>query len=309
MSKVVASEYLQEEYLQALRAGHDVVSDPELYADRPRLLDELRDAEAILIRNRTRVDSELIAAAPRMRVVGRLGVGLDNIDMEACAGAGIRVIPAVGGNAASVAEYVIGAMLLLVRGIFGMTGSMVAGEWPRQGHAFGHEVAGRTLGLVGYGSIARQVGRRAAALEMRVIAFDPYLEADDPVWGSVDSVDLDTLLAEADVVSLHVPLSEGTRGLIGPSALQIMKPGAILINTSRGGVVDEAALAVALRQERLGGAAVDVFASEPLGPEAAATFAGVPNLLLTPHIAGNTHEAVDRVARMIVDAVLAELGS
>jgi (S)-sulfolactate dehydrogenase len=285
-----------------------VVSDPELYADRPRLLDELRDAEAILIRNRTRVDSELIAAAPRMRVVGRLGVGLDNIDMEACAGAGIRVIPAVGGNAASVAEYVIGAMLLLVRGIFGMTGSMVAGEWPRQGHAFGHEVAGRTLGLVGYGSIARQVGRRAAALEMRVIAFDPYLEADDPVWGSVDSVDLDTLLAEADVVSLHVPLSEGTRGLIGPSALQIMKPGAILINTSRGGVVDEAALAVALRQERLGGAAVDVFASEPLGPEAAATFAGVPNLLLTPHIAGNTHEAVDRVARMIVDAVLAELG-
>jgi (S)-sulfolactate dehydrogenase len=307
LSRILVSEYLPDEHLDRLRARHEVSYDPDLGTDRPRLLAEVADAEALFTRNRTLVDEELIGAAGRLRVVGRLGVGLDNIDMERCRAAGIDVISAQGANAVSVAEYVIGAMFVLIRGVYGMTASMLAGEWPRQGHAFGRELTGQTLGLIGFGAIAREVATRAAGLGMVVVAHDPFLQEHDPAWAAVTRAELDELLATSDVVSLHVPLDEGTRGLVDSDALTQMKPTAILVNTSRGGVVDETALAEALRQGRLGGAALDVFATEPLGPEAAAVFAGTPNLLLTPHVAGNAREAVDRVATLIVDAVLARL--
>ena len=304
MSKILVAEYLPDEHLELLRTGHDVVYDPDLCTDRSRLLDELAGVEALFTRNRTRVDGELIAAAPDLRVIGRLGVGLDNIDMNECERAGVQVIHAAGENAVSVAEYVIGAMLVVVRGVYGMTPSMIAGEWPRQGHAFGHELLGKTMGLVGYGSIARHVALRAAGLGMEIIAHDPFVVEDDPAWGSVTSVDLETVLASSDVISLHLPLDEGTRNLFDANALRHMKPTAVLINTSRGGIVDETALAEALLEGRLGGAALDVFAAEPLGPEPAAVFATVPNLLMTPHVAGNTRESVDRVARAIVEKVM-----
>jgi (S)-sulfolactate dehydrogenase len=307
MSRILVSEYLPDEHLDLLRTRHEVVYDPDLCTDRNRLLDQMAGIEAIFIRNRTRIDSELIAADPDLRVVGRLGVGLDNIDMSFCEQAGVRVISAIGANAVSVAEYVIGAMLVLTRGVFGMSPSMVAGEWPRQGHAFGFELMGKTIGLLGFGSIAREVATRAAALGMEVIAHDPFLANDDPAWRTVRSVDMETLLASADVISLHVPLTDETRDLIDAGVLGRMRPTAVLINTSRGGIVDETALAEALLEGRLGGAALDVFAAEPLGPEPAAVFAGIPNLLLTPHVAGNTRESVDRVARMIVEKVLEEL--
>jgi len=308
MTKVVVSEYLPDVYLDLLRSRHDVVYDPDLHGDRPRLLAEMADAEAVFIRNRTRVDDELVGAAPGMRVVGRLGVGLDNIDLEVCDRAAVTVIPAIGANAVSVAEYVIGAMLILIRGVYGMTPSMIAGEWPRQGHAFGHELSGKTLGLIGLGSIARQVATRAIGLGMVIVAHDPLLPDDDPAWETVGRRDLATLFTDSDVISVHVPLNDQTRNLVDGAALERMKPSAILINTSRGGTVDEAALASALRRGKIGGAALDVFESEPLGPQPAATFAGLPNLILTPHVAGNTHESVDRVARMIVEAVINELG-
>ncbi len=307
MSKLVVSEYLPDEFLDVLRQGHEVVYDADMYSDRPRLLEEVTDATAILIRNRTRIDEELIAASRSMRVVGRLGVGLDNIDMDACARAGLKVIPAVGANAVSVAEYVLGAMLVLTRGVFGMTQSMVAGDWPRQGHAFGHEVMGKVLGLVGFGAIAREVAARAASFGIRIVAHDPFIHESDPVWQTATPLSFEELLRVADVVSLHAPLDAGTRNLIDARALARMKPSAVLINTSRGGMVDEGAVADALRSGALAGAALDVFASEPLGPEPASTFADVPNLLLTPHVAGNTHESVDRVAKMIVEAVIEAL--
>jgi len=304
MRRIVVAEFLPDEHLERLRATFDVVYDPDLYADRARLYQMVTGAEAIFTRNRTRVDAELLAAADQLQVVGRLGVGLDNIDLEACSQAGVVVIPALGGNAVSVAEYVVGAMLTLVRGVFAMTGSMVAGEWPRQGHAFGRELQGMTLGLVGYGSIARQVAARARGFEMRIVAHDPFIPPDDPAWRAAERLDLDELLAVADVVSLHTPLTGETVNLIDASALEKMRSNAILINTSRGGTVDEVALAVALRDGVIGGAALDVFAAEPLRSGPAAKFAGLQNLILTPHLAGNTHESVDRVAHMIVDAVL-----
>ncbi|MGH8872946.1 MAG: hydroxyacid dehydrogenase [Acidimicrobiia bacterium] len=309
MKKVVVAEYLPDQHLALLHSRYDVLYDPDLYGDRDRLLDELADAEAIFIRNRTRIDDELIGAARGLRVVGRLGVGLDNIDMEGCDRAGVRVISAIGGNAVSVAEYVMGAMLVLARGVFGMSPSMVAGEWPRQGHAFGRELMGKTLGLIGLGSIAREVAKRAAAFGMQIVAHDPLLSEADPVWETVGRADLKTVLSEADVVTVHVPLNDGTRHLIDADALRAMKPTTILINTSRGGTVDETALATALRNGVIAGAALDVFATEPLGPGPASIFAGIPNLILTPHVAGNTAESVDRVAGTIVEAVIDMLES
>ena len=307
MSNVLVSEYLPDDYLELLRTLHHVEYDPDLCTDRSRLLDQMSGVEALFTRNRTRVDHELLASGRDLRVVGRLGVGLDNIDMNGCYQAGVQVISATGENSVSVAEYVIGAMLVVVRGVYGMTQSMIAGEWPRQGHAFGHELMGKTLGLVGYGSIARRVATRAAGLGMEIIACDPFVPDDDPAWGPVRRVDFESLLAKADVVSVHVPLSDDTRNVIDAPALGRMKPTAVLINTSRGGIVDETALAEALLAGKLGGAALDVFASEPLGPEPAAEFATVPNLLLTPHVAGNTRESVDRVARTIVAKVMTAL--
>lgn len=307
MAKIVIPEYLPDEFQEQLADGYEVIYDPDLYADRPRLLAEVADAVAIVIRNRTQVNPEFLAAAHDLRVIGRLGAGLDNLDMAACATAHALVIPAYGGNAVSVAEYVMGAMLALTRDIFSLTDGMVAGTWPRQGYALGEEIMGKTLGVIGYGAIGSRVGLRAEPMEMRVLANDPYIADDDHRWETAESAGFEQLLEEADFVTVHTPLNDETHNLIDAAALELMKPSAFLINTSRGGTVDEAALARALRTGGIAGAALDVFTEEPLGPKAAATFAGLDNIILTPHIAGNTAQSIDRVAQMTVDAVLAEL--
>ncbi len=290
MADVVITEFMDEASVADLAGDFDVLHDTTLVDDRDRLLAAVGEARGLIVRNRTRVDAALLAAAPRLVAVGRLGVGLDNIDLEACAARSVTVHPATGANAAAVAEYVIGAVLALVRGVCRATERVAAGEWPRTELA-GGEIAGRRLGLVGFGGIARVVAEKAAALGMVVAAYDPFIPAGDPVWDTVvRHGSLDALLAEADAVSLHVPLVADTRNLIGGARLATMRRGAVLINTSRGGIVDEDAVVAALHGGRLGGAALDVFASEPVGAEAGARFVGVPNLILTPHIAGITEE-------------------
>ncbi len=261
---------------------------------------------ALIVRNRTQVRGALLDAAPELTCVGRLGVGLDNIDLAACEGRGVAVYPATGANNLSVAEYAIGTAMALLRGAYAANEEMIAGDWPRQSCA-GRELSGKVLGLVGFGAIARDTAARARALGMEVAAFDPFVPADDPVWRTAGRLDLDALLATADVVSLHVPLTDGTRHLIDAPRIAAMKPGAILINAARGGVVDEAAVAAALRAGHLGGAALDVFETEPLTAGAATIFAGVPNLILTPHIAGVTVESNTRVSELVADRVLAHL--
>ena len=252
------------------------------------------------------VDAALLERAPKLKAVGRLGVGLDNIDTEACKARGIAVYPATGANDVAVVEWVIASMLVLLRGAFAASGSVIAGEWPRT-KLMGREAMDKQLGLVGFGSIGRKVGAVAAALGMSVCAFDPHIAADDAAWsqawGKVMPCDLKTLLRDSDVVSLHVPLTDATRNLIDAGTIAGMKRGAILINAARGGVVDEAALADALRAGQLGGAALDVFAQEPLTKELGQVFAGCPNLLLTPHIAGVTVEANTRVSRMVAERI------
>ncbi|WP_193371603.1 hydroxyacid dehydrogenase [Pelagibius marinus] len=307
MPDIVISEFMDEAAVEELRGSFDLLYDPGL-VDRPDdLKAALAGARALIVRNRTRVTDDVLAAGPGLVCVGRLGVGLDNIDLKACEARGVKVFPATGANDQAVAEYVVAAALLLLRGAYHAGGEMLAGAWPRQA-LMGREVAGKILGLVGFGGIARQVAARARPLGVTLAAVDPFVAPDDPAWnGVVRHETLESLLPEADVVSLHVPLTEGTRGLIGAAALKRMRPGAVLINTARGGVVDEVALAESLKAGHLGGAALDVFADEPLSAEAAAVFAGLPNLILTPHIAGVTVEANVRVSAMTARQVRAAL--
>lgn len=306
MPEIVITEFMDEAAVSRIKARHDTLYDPAL-VDRPdELPGLLSTTRALIVRNRTQVRGVLLEAAPRLRCVGRLGVGLDNIDVAACKANGIAVFPATGANDLSVAEYVIANAMTLLRGAYLSTADVVDGKWPRQ-KLIGRELAGRTMGLVGFGAIAREVGWRAQALGMSVVAYDPLLDAAHPAWQLARNVSLDGVLDLADVVSLHVPLTDGTRNMIGAPQLAAMKPGAVLINAARGGVVDEAALAEALKSGRLGGAALDVFATEPLTAEDGAKFAGIPNLILTPHIAGVTEESNVRVSELIADTVLAHL--
>jgi len=304
MPDIVITEFMDEAAITEGLKGHDVVYDPKLVDKPEELASLLAGARAIIVRNRTQVRAPLLDAAPKLKVVGRLGVGLDNIDMLACAARSISVHPATGANDVSVAEYVITAALVLLRRAWFATDRVAAGTWPRN-DLMGGEISGKTLGLVGFGAIARETAMRARALGMEVIAHDPFLKADDPAWARLGATpyELPALLREADVVSLHVPLTERTRGMIGTSALASMKRSAILINAARGGVVDEPTLVSALKGGVIAGAALDVFDEEPLKGEQAALFAGCPNLILTPHIAGVTEESNVRVSWVTVENV------
>jgi (S)-sulfolactate dehydrogenase len=305
--RIVISEFMDEAAVAALAAHHATLYDPGLVDRRDELKAKLVDAGALIVRNRTQVNVELVAAAPQLKVVGRLGVGLDNIDVAACKSRGIAVIPATGANALAVAEYVIGVAMALLRGAYFATADVAAGKWPRAALSSGRELAGKTLGIVGFGGIGRLTGRLGRALGMRVIGFDAEVGPGAPAWQEegVEPRTLDALLAQADVLTLHVPLVPATRNLIDAKRIAVMKPGAILVNTARGGVVDEAAVAAALSSGKLAGAALDVFEKEPL--PAGSPLAGCPNLILTPHIAGVTAESNERVSSMIAEKVIEAL--
>jgi (S)-sulfolactate dehydrogenase len=307
MAQVVVSEFMNEAALVPLYDRFSVLFDPELVDRRDQLLAAMGEAEAIIVRNRTQVDAELLAAAPALRTVGRLGVGLDNIDLDACGARGIAVHPATGANALAVAEYVIASVLILFRGAYQAQDRMINGSWPRA-DLQGRETSGKRLALVGLGGIARLVAERATALGMDVTAHDPYVGPDDAAWTQVDRMEsLEALLQDADAVSLHVPLTDGTRHLLNAETLQALAPGAIVVNTSRGGIIDDTALAAAIRAGHIGGAALDVFEDEPLTAAGAEIFTGINNLVLTPHIAGLTAESNARVDEVTVRNVLTTL--
>ena len=301
--RVVISEFIAPEGLAALGGHVELVADATLVGDRARLLETVADADAIIVRDRTMVDAELLAAAPRLRAVGRLGVGTDNLDLEALDARGVTVHLATGANAVSVAEHVIGVLLFLSRPSFTASARVAAGEWPRP-ELIGRELAGRTLGLLGFGATARAVAQRAAALGMTIATADPMVT--DPGPG-VTLLEPDALFGVADALSVHAPLLPSTRGMVGEAAIGRMPEGALLVDTSRGGVVDHDAVIAGLRSGRLGGAALDVYPSEPVDAAAGARYVDVPGLLLTPHLAGVTLESNVRISRMIAEAVVATL--
>jgi (S)-sulfolactate dehydrogenase len=302
--KIVITEFMDERAVAQLAAKHDVLYDATLVDDASRLKQEAAHADALIVRNRTQVRGDLLGAMTRCRIVGRLGVGLDNIDVAGCEAKGMRVIPATGANALSVAEYVIATAMLLLRGAYQSTDAVAAGQWPRNALGNGREIGDKTLGLVGFGFIGQLTARLAQGLGMTVVAFDAMMDAKHPVFAQtgVRGASLADLTARSDVISLHVPLVDSTRKLFNAERIGAMKRGAVLINTSRGGIVDESALAAALKSGHLGGAALDVFDAEPL--PAGNVFTGCPNLVLTPHIAGVSAESNERVSFMISEKVL-----
>lgn len=304
MADVLISEFMDQATADGLIAEYDVYWDPDLWNKREALLSLIADARAIIVRNATQVDQELIDAAPNLAVVARMGVGLDNIDLDACKARGIEVCPAIGANAASVAEYVIATSLILLRaGAYHATPDVIGGAWNRQQFGSGVEIGGRTMGIIGFGSIGQVVGNKAQAMGMEVVAYDAVMPDSDPAWQNARRVDIDTLIAEADVVTLHCPLLPQTRNLINAEHFSRMKKGAVLINSARGGIVNEKDCADALRSGKLAGAALDTLDVEPIHQDTCALFSGIDNLILTPHVAGVTRDSNRRIAEFAVASV------
>lgn len=302
MPKIIISEFMDVQAVADLQNDFDVIYDPDL-GDQPAILaTHLTSAAALIVRNRTQVTYDLLSHAPHLQCVGRLGVGLDNINQEACAQKGIEIYPATGANNLSVAEYVITSTMILLRNAYLSGADMRSGTWPRQ-QCSGREFAGTCLGLIGYGAIAQKTAEMARALGVKTVAFDPYLPRDHAAWKNVEHCDFQELLKISDAVSLHTPLTDATRHLMDKKAFALMKKEAVLINAARGGVVDEQALVHALKTHQIAGAALDVFEAEPLSEESAKKFQGINNILLTPHIAGVTHDSNQRVSALIAQKV------
>jgi len=309
MSLILISEFITSQALDTLRSSHEVMYEPDLYKDRSALIAAMQNIDALVVRNLTQVNEEVLAASPKLKLVGRLGVGLENIELPACTKRNIKVIPATGANAESVAEYVVGATVALIRGFIPATISTLRGEWPRPRFSAYHESLGKTLGIVGFGSIGRVVAKKAHAFGFQCIAYDPILSGDTIELDGflVPLLNLNELLSRSDAVSLHLPYLPETKNLFNATTLDQMKQGACLINTARGGIVDELALAERLLSGRIGGAAIDVFSAEPA--KNLSHFSGIENLILTPHIAGVTQESNERVSQMIADEVIRYLGA
>ncbi|AWR87308.1 hydroxyacid dehydrogenase [Meiothermus taiwanensis] len=305
---IVVCEFITPSGLQRLQqSGLEVHYDPNLWKDREALKARLAGATALIVRNQTQVNAELLAAAPRLRVVGRLGVGLDNIAQPDLKAAGVQLYFARGINANAVAEYVMAAMLHLARNIAGAAAHVAEGGWNRAAFG-GFELSGKTLGLVGLGEVGLRVARRARAFGMRVVASDPMRL---PWESAVEDLGIELLstpevLRRAQFLSLHAPLTPETKGLIRAETLATMPRGSFLINTARGELVHQADLIAALRSGHLAGAVLDVVDPEPLPPQH--PLRGVENLWITPHVAGLTAEAQEAVGLRVAEGVLNILG-
>ena len=301
--RVVVTELIWPEGLAELEASATVEYDPDLWRDPEALRKKVETADALIVRNQTIVDAALLHSGESLGAVGRLGVGLDNIDLDAARARSVPVVFARNANAVAVAEYVVAAMLDQSRNLRDANDDVRAGNWDRRRFT-GTEIHGKTLGLVGVGEIAQRVARRADAFGMRVVGYDPYVAPYDyPVIETgVELMGLDDLLKVSDFVSLHVPLNPGTRGLFSLPTLRKMKQDAWLINTSRGGVIDEVDLCRALDERLIGGAVLDVLEQEPVPADS--PLLEQENVVLTPHIAGLTEEAQVNTSVMVAREVL-----
>jgi D-3-phosphoglycerate dehydrogenase len=297
--KILVATRLQEPGLAYLRErpGLEVVVLPS--PGREEFLQALEDADALIVRSLPRVDAEALARAPRLKVIGRAGMGVDNIDMEHATQQGVLVVNAPRDNIDSAAEHTLALLLALVRRIPPADATLKAGRWEKD--LLGRELRGRLLGVVGLGKVGLRVARMAQGFEMRVIAYDPYVAAEQFRQAGVQqAASLEDLLRESDVVSLHVPRLPGASAILDRPRLDLMKPGAILLNTARGALVDEAALVDALASGRLWGAGLDVWPEEP---SAGTALQRLPNVVATPHIGASTAEAQERVSATIAAQV------
>ncbi len=298
MAQILVTEKIGAEGLDALTQAFTV--DVRLDLTQEQLKEILPSYDALVVRSQTKVTADVLAHGTKLRVVGRAGTGVDNIDVDAATRAGILVVNAPASNSIAVAELAIGLLLGMARQIPQARASMQAGRWER-GRFMGWEVRGKNLGLLGFGRIGSEVARRARALEMNVLAYDPFISQERAQQLGVQAVTLDTLLRESDVISIHTPLIDATRNLLNAERLAQLKPGAYLINCARGGIIDEAALVEALEHKQVAGAALDVWAQEP--PKNNPLVAH-PNVIALPHLGASTEEAQALTAADVAEGVV-----
>ncbi|MGO8996352.1 MAG: phosphoglycerate dehydrogenase [Polyangiaceae bacterium] len=299
--KVLVSDALSEAGLALLAKHADLTVDYSPGLKEDQLVAKIVDADALVIRSGSKVTKKVLEAATKLRVVGRAGIGVDNVDVEAASKRGIVVMNTPTGNAVTTAEHAIALLMSLARKIPQATASMKSGKWEKSKFQ-GRELAGKTLGVLGLGTIGRIVADRAKGLRMNVIAFDPVLSAERAAQLGVELVSVDQLFRRADAITAHTPLTHETRGIVNDDAIAKMKKGVLLVNCSRGGVYDEAALARGLESGKLGGVALDVFVEEPVPVEH--PLLKLDGVILTPHLGASTEEAQERVALEIVEQVI-----
>lgn len=300
--KVLITEDLWWTIPEDFKRTYNVIYDANLYLDTEKIRTYGSNTDAIIVRNKTRVNQELLDQFPSLKVVGRLGVGLDNIHLEACKSKGVTVVAARGFNANAVAEYVFASMFERARFLRESDGVTKKGIWDRR-RATGTELGGKTLGLIGVGDIGQRVAIRARAMAMEVLAYDPFLLDSNMLLqdGVVKRVEAEQLFRDSDYISIHVPLLPATHHLISGHELELMKSNVVIINTSRGGIIDERALAASLREHPDRYAVLDVREQEP--PQTDDELFAMSNVLLTPHVAGITHESSRGVAEFILQQV------
>ncbi|SCF40023.1 D-3-phosphoglycerate dehydrogenase [Micromonospora purpureochromogenes] len=267
--------------------------------DRPALLSALSEADAVIVRSATQIDAEAIAAAPRLKVVARAGVGLDNVEVPAATARGVMVVNAPTSNIVSAAEQAVALLLAVARNTAAASAALKAGEWKRSKYT-GVELQGKTVGVVGLGRIGVLFAQRIAAFGTRLIAYDPYIQPARAAQLGVRLVGLEELLRESDFISIHLPKTPETVGLIGEKELGVVKPGVRIVNAARGGLVDEQALADAIAEGRVAGAGVDVYAKEPCTSSPLFAF---DNVVATPHLGASTHEAQDKAGLAVAKSV------
>ncbi len=304
--RVLVSDSLSPAGLEILQQseGIEVINKPDLHKSPDDLREELKSVDAVLIRSGSKLTPEILEGQERLKLVVRAGVGVDNVNLPAATKAGVIVMNTPAGNTTSTAEHAVALMMALARNIGPAAATMKAGGWDRKKFT-GRQLAGKTLGIVGLGRIGQCVARRARALEMKLIAFDPVLSTERAADMGVELVrDLDELLPKVDFLTLHVPGGPSTLGLIGADQLAKMKQGACLINCARGGIIDEDALAASIESGHIGGAAIDVFVTEPPGETA---LTRLPQVLCTPHLGASTAEAQEAVALEAAELVKAYL--
>ncbi len=299
--KVLISDKMHADGLAVLKQhpNIEVVARPDMTPQ--ELLEEIKDADALGIRSATKVTAELMAAAPRLKVVGRAGTGLDNVDIPAASKRGIVVMNTPGGNTITTAEHALSLMMALARNVAQAAQSMRDGKWEKKKFQ-GTELFNKTLGVIGMGRIGSIVADRALGLKMRVVGYDPFITKEVAESLGVELVTLDELLARADFITLHTPKTKDTAKLLNREAFRKMKPGVRLINCARGGLIDEAALLEALKEGKVAGAALDVFEAEP--PAADFPLRQLPNVICTPHLGASTEEAQANVAVAICEQIL-----
>ena len=300
---IVISEDVWSDGFAELAKSHTTIHEPDLWSRRDDLKRLLLDAEALVVRNRTQVNEEIFAIAPKLKVVGRAGVGLDNIDIEAANRNGVVVSAALGINAVAVGELTLGLALALLRKVTELDTSTRAGEWNRKA---GVEITGKTWGMLGFGATARALAKLLKGFGVTILAYDPFAKI-DPTFASETNTtltSLDDVITNSDLLSLHMPATPETTRMINAARLASMKPQAVIVNVGRGELIDEAALEDALKSNKIAGAALDVRESEP--PKDS-RFTGLANVILTPHIAGITRESQAKINEVLVSEVKAAL--